>query len=301
MYPVARRRLVLVPIVLIACAFAAGCEMVEGTSTASAAPNEGLELSGDLGILTYNVAGLPDLISASRPGVNSRLISPLLNRYELALVQEDFVHHAPLTSALEHPYRSRPLIESPTVLNIGDGLSRFSHLPFTGHHREAWTVCHGTLLGQSDCASSKGFSVANTRVHRDVPSLVVVNLHMDAGDGDDDRHARSRQVDQLLSYLSAHHRDDPLVVAGDTNLDTSHPADAATLARLLEGAALEDPCPAPCTGPGRIDRIFVRGGKGVELIAHNWREEREFVDDDGEPLSDHPAVALDVLWRYAAR
>ena len=46
-------------------------------------------LKGSFSLLTYNVAGLPEGLSSSRPSVNMALISKLLNRYDLALVQED--------------------------------------------------------------------------------------------------------------------------------------------------------------------------------------------------------------------
>src|SRR5436190_9007480 len=38
--------------------------------------------SGRLSLLTYNVAGLPQLVSHSDPEVNVALISPLLNNYD---------------------------------------------------------------------------------------------------------------------------------------------------------------------------------------------------------------------------
>ena len=69
--------------------------------------------------LTYNVAGLPEPFSGSEPDVNTVLISPLLNDYELVLVQEDWIdpvppvpgidfHHDDLISQVDHPYLSTP-------------------------------------------------------------------------------------------------------------------------------------------------------------------------------------------------
>src|SRR3569832_641209 len=45
---------------------------------------------GRFSLLTYNVAGLPELVSGSDPEVNEGLIRPLLYHYDVALVQEAF-------------------------------------------------------------------------------------------------------------------------------------------------------------------------------------------------------------------
>lgn len=50
--------------------------------------------SGTFTTLTYNVAGLPEGLSGSNPSVNTPLISPLLNAYDLVLVQEDWIDAA---------------------------------------------------------------------------------------------------------------------------------------------------------------------------------------------------------------
>ena len=57
-------------------------------------------------VLTYNVAGLPAGISSSEPDINTPLISPLLNDYDIALVQEDFVYHRDLARDAEHVFHS---------------------------------------------------------------------------------------------------------------------------------------------------------------------------------------------------
>jgi hypothetical protein len=47
--------------------------------------------SGDFLALTYNVAGLPEGISGSHPETNTPLIGPLLNAYDLVLMQESWL------------------------------------------------------------------------------------------------------------------------------------------------------------------------------------------------------------------
>ena len=71
--------------VALACiATLSGCHADDDGSTTTSAP------SGSFTALSYNVAGLPELISGSEPQTNSPLISPLLNAYDLVLVQESW-------------------------------------------------------------------------------------------------------------------------------------------------------------------------------------------------------------------
>jgi endonuclease/exonuclease/phosphatase family metal-dependent hydrolase len=236
-------------------------------------------------MLTYNVAGLPQGLSGSDPEVNIPIISPLLNQYDVVLVQEDFVYHAELSKDACHPYQTTP------ASSFGDGLNRFSDLPIWDFEREEWEVCHGLTDSGSDCAAPKGFSVA----YHELPTTEqfrIYNLHMDAGNGTEDQAARSAQVDQLLESLT---RDvNPVIVAGDTNLKET---DEEILQRLLDQAGLTDTCRVlSCGEEDRIDRIMFRSSSWIELVPSNWRVDRSFVREDGEDLSDHEAVAVDFTW-----
>jgi hypothetical protein len=53
-----------------------------------------------------------------------------------------------------------------------------------------------------------------------------------------------------------------------------------------------------CPEEGTIDKVAWRDGGGVTFEPLAFRWEAHFVDDAGEDLSDHPAVAVD--WRWAA-
>ena len=51
---------------------------------------------------------------------------------------------------------------------------------------------------------------------------------------------------------------------------------------------------------GDIDKFAFRSGGDTKLIAQSHRFEREkFVRDDGEPLSDHDALAVEFRWVQA--
>ena len=113
------------------------------------------EPSGRFTALTYNVAGLPAGLSGSEPDVNTELISPLLNAYDLVLVQESWINpdppipglevlHEVLVSQVTHPYLSDP---APPPLGsdprrpeaiVSDGLNRMSRFPFDELTRVMW-------------------------------------------------------------------------------------------------------------------------------------------------------------------
>ncbi len=129
---------------------------------------------GSFTALTYNVAGLPEQISGSSPSTNSPLISPLLNGYDLVLLQEDWVdvfqplrdgggpdlppvtgYHHLIVGDADHPHRSTPA-DPPYGTDasrapagpalIADGLNRLSEFPFGDITRQQWTTCNGELV-----------------------------------------------------------------------------------------------------------------------------------------------------------
>ena len=260
--------------------------------SAGAAGTGGASSSGSFSVLTYNVAGLPQGISGGNPTVNTPLISPLLNPFDLVYVQEDFSFHAALVSAVTHAYLSLPLA---TGGALGDGLNRLARFPFSGFAREAWQVCYGTIDSGSDCLTKKGFSVASHQLAEGA-SVHVYNMHMDAGHkSQEDYKARQAQVQQLLAAIQKRSLGLPVIVVGDTNLKDTQ--DETMLQALLDGAGLEDACRAlGCPEPARIDRIMFRSSVTFTLTPKNWRVDPSFVDGTAKPLSDHEAVAVDFGW-----
>jgi len=137
-------------------------------------------VSGEFTLLTYNVAGLPEGISSSHPEEYIPLISPMLNAFELVLVQEDFVYHEQLAAEVDHPHHTPSLYDSLDDFPLGDGLNRFSLFPMGRVHRLQWPGCSGELDCSSDCLASKGFSLARTELAGGL-SVDVYNLHGEAG------------------------------------------------------------------------------------------------------------------------
>jgi endonuclease/exonuclease/phosphatase family metal-dependent hydrolase len=188
----------------------ATCAVVGGLVPAAAArQSPAAGASGELIALSYNVAGLTEQVSGSEPSTNSALISPLLNDYELVLLQEDwedpveqqdgierpgslpamFYHHMIVRDA-EHPYRSAPAVHpygtdlrrapsGPTL--ISDGLNRLSWLPFGTLTRVMWESCYGDLAFE---LTQTGLQALTLDQVLDDLGLTEVNQATDGGGAD---------------------------------------------------------------------------------------------------------------------
>jgi len=249
--------------------------------------------SGEFTLLTYNVAGLPQGISPSNPKKNIPIISPKLNKFDIALVQEDFVYHNELSSKANHLYQSQTQIDcSPHF--ITDGLNRFSKFPFSELYREAWENCSNDK--GNDCLAAKGFTLAKTEI---VPGIFtdIYNVHLDSGGSPNDTEARRSQVAQLLRTLNARSFGNAVIIAGDLNLNTTdRPNDVKIFETLLTSAGLTDVCRFLSCGTELVDRVLFRNGNYLALKAISWELDKNFVDVVGQPLSDHNAVSVRFKW-----
>jgi hypothetical protein len=278
-----------------------------------------VEVSGEFVALTYNVAGLPEPLSGSEPAVNTVLISPLLNDYDLVLVQEDWIdpeppvpgfdfYHDDLISKVDHPFLSTPAPpplgtdpRRPEAL-VADGLNRMSRVPFGEITRQMWSNCFGGADtsdgGAADCLSQKGFSVARTEL---APGVVidVYNLHGEAGGTPLDEQYRADDFEQLAAFMQEYSDGRAVIVGGDFNLHTDEEPDATVFDTFLVATGLTDVCEVTDCGDDadEIDKFVFRSGGGVTVDAISHAFEREkFRRDDGEPLSDHDALAVTFQW-----
>lgn len=242
----------------------------------------------ELRVLTYNVAGLPDLISQARPGRDSARIGALLAGYELVLLQESFWYHDVIAEAAALPFGSAPAHGRPRL--FGDGLARLGVLPMGPCRRVRWRRCSGVLAGLNDCLARKGASLA---VHRALgEKLWVVNLHLDAGQGPNDRAARAAQLSQLAAELRVLGDSAALLVAGDFNLRPGDPHDRALYEDFLKRTGLQDVAFTLGVAEDELDRVAVRSGRRLALAPLDWTRAEEFCTSTGEALSDHPAIAV---------
>ena len=235
----------------------------------------------EVSLLTYNVAGLPEGISASSPSKNTEQIGDALNDFDVVLLQEDFAYHSTLNRQSDHPYRQPLVQEEPAPFNES-GLARFSSLPLQSFQRWPWQACYGIARSGCDCLTPKGFSLAQHQASLGETTIVIdiYNLHMDAGDGPGDEAARQAQVHQLLETLAARSELHPVIVAGDTNV--SDPWAPALIA--LQQVGFLDACMRlDCPMPESVDRVLYRSSPFVTLEPVRWRIPDGFESEDGEP------------------
>jgi endonuclease/exonuclease/phosphatase family metal-dependent hydrolase len=211
------------------------------------------------------------------------------------LVQEDFWYHDLLTAEITHPHRSRPMIAEPTLTDLGDGLNRFSNIPFDPVTRVTWQQCNGAVDCGSDCLTDKGFSVARVHLAEGV-SLNVYNLHMDSSDCEADFQAREVQRQQLAADLAARSPDEAVIVAGDTNLKLNRPQDVVMLDQLMTDTGLQIACRTLSCTDEKHDRIMYSSSPRLTLTPTSWRHPAEFIDPDGFDLSDHKPVLVNFSW-----
>jgi endonuclease/exonuclease/phosphatase family metal-dependent hydrolase len=272
-------------------------------------PNRPAE--GTINALTYNVAGLPDALSGSNPEVNTELIAPKLNAFDLVLLQESWrtpdpnplaplrTYHEVLEAGSTLPYRSEPLPAPngsdplrPSAL-LSDGLNRFAVDQFGDVQRHRWTNCGDA---SADCLALKGFSVARHTLAEGVV-IDVYNLHMEAGGVDSA--LRGENVDQLAGFIEVISAGHAVIVGGDFNLHLDRTPDNEQFAELLTRTGLTDVCTElGCDEPNRIDKFLYRSSDSIEITPQSWANLTvDFLRADGERLSDHDPVRVEFAWR----
>ncbi|MEE2829075.1 MAG: endonuclease/exonuclease/phosphatase family protein [Myxococcota bacterium] len=269
-----------------------GLLVLAGCGGASEAP------TGDLSFLTYNVHGLPSVITGDDTAGRIAQIAPLLNDFDLVGLQEDFIdeHHAILAEVSEHPTQVRFAEVLDGDRYYGSGLAVFASLPEEDHLHVHFEACHGHLDGASDCLASKGFQAVRLSLGAGA-SIDVYNSHLEAGGSPEDAAARASHVTALLEAMTGWSSGRALVFLGDTNLHPGDAEDQPELDRLLGEAGLTGSCDVlGCPEPGHIDRVLFRSGQEVQLEALSWTNEPGFVDAEGLPLSDHPAISAELRW-----
>jgi endonuclease/exonuclease/phosphatase family metal-dependent hydrolase len=276
----------LLPVLLVAC------------KAATPTPEADLPTEGTWSLLTYNVQGLPDpLTDSDRPNVERmEAISPLLEAYDLVGLQEDFDadNHALLTDTT-HP---ESVWFSATVdpdRFYGAGLSLLSRAPVEGYQETHYLECNGILDGSSDCLASKGFQRLTVRFG--AHEVDLINTHHEAGGGPADDAARRSQVQQVIDAIDET-PERAVVFMGDTNLRPSDPEDVDEL-ELYASAGLRDACTeVGCAENDHIDRFLIRDAPGIALTVDSWsNEDADFRFPEGDPMSDHPPIAIALSWQ----
>jgi endonuclease/exonuclease/phosphatase family metal-dependent hydrolase len=251
--------------------------------------------AGSFSALTYNVHGLPPEITGDDTTGRQAQIAPLLSGYDIAALQEDFIesNHALLTGEADWA-TARWFDEVIDGRAYGSGLALLSPFVEEAYHQQHYSQCHGTIDGSGDCLASKGLQLVRLRLG--AGSLDVYNTHHEAGGGDEDNAARLSQVEEVLAAMDEHSAGRAVLFLGDFNLHGDDPEDQPPL-DLYYGYGLEDACDVlACPEPGRIDRAWFRSGDTLDLTPTDWAVQEQFVDAQGEDLSDHEPIAVGFDW-----
>ncbi len=266
--------------------------------------------SGKFNVLTYNIAGLPQGISAAKMPRRLSIteIGEKVSRFDFVNVQEDFNYNTAFYSLNTHLYRT----EHKGKIPLGDGLNTLSNYPIVAYHRIPWRHCSGP-----DCWTVKGFSYVEIQLDHNV-FIDVYNVHANSSDVARAARARRENLRQLAQYIQEHSSNKPVLVMGDFNAHYAYKRD--NLHEFLVTTGLSDgwvqfvqqgvfPEIKPKfkaqdmlslnNDTESLDKIFFRNSKNFRFIPKDYLVESEyFRNADGEPLSDHLAVSMSFDWEW---
>jgi endonuclease/exonuclease/phosphatase family metal-dependent hydrolase len=243
----------------------------------------------EISVVTYNIHGLPSWLAGDDPPARIPQLLERAKSYDVALIQEDFAHHAVLVAHNPFRWLVRGNEAAASALE-GAGLTILSRFESVASHRQAYELCSGYLFGAGDCFASKGFLKARLALPGGA-ELDVWNTHLDAGGGAADREVRRAQLDRLAAAIEAKSAGRALVVGGDLNLELTHEPDATLLEAFAARLGLAVAARTPDGGwRSQLDYLLVRSGEALRLEVVGGGKDETFVDADRQPLSDHPAI-----------
>ena len=265
---------------------------------------------GSFSILSYNVAGLPELISSSHPIIYTKQISPKLNKYDVVNVQENFAYNKDLNSKLNFKYKT----EYSGNVPLGDGLMTFSKYPLYMFDRITWKDSHGFIVNGADSMTKKGFTFTSMEIKSGY-FIDIYNLHTDANHDEKSTEARNANMAQLADYIKGISEGKAVIIFGDTNSLYTDKGDKfydlvvktcnlkdAWIENVMEGKIPEkgdrlDPEKLGQKGEV-LDKIWYRSGKNIEIEATSFEILfKEFTTEKGEQLSDHYPVTSNIKYK----
>lgn len=269
---------------------------------------------GEFSAITYNIAGLPEIISSATTSRSPSIaeIGRLLNSYDIAHVQEDFNYHDALyENGNQHSYRT------PTKGGVpfGDGLNTLSKYPIRDFRRVQWNDCTG-----ADCFTPKGFTFSRIEVAQHV-FIDFYNVHANAYNHASATAARRKNLHQLSKFISQHSADHAVIIMGDLNGRYAYSKDNIYILNELnhmKDAWVDQiaqnifPTPSSDTPSSNIltltetqesiDKILFKSSPALELELVNYKLEKErFSTKGSHPLSDHHPVSSRFKWKLINR
>lgn len=251
----------------------------------------GSGVAADLQVLTYNVRGLPGWLAGDKPEVRLPEIARRLDPFDIVLLQEDFAF-PDVFARLEGWSRLRGQEAGGWSAVYGAGLTVLSRLPAVdAPKRRTYDTCAGWLGGAMDCFATKGTVMVRVAAD-DGTELDVYTTHLDAGQGDDDQAARQAQLATLTQAVGDWSAGRAVLLGGDFNLNWQARSQREALTAFAAGLGLRR---VPVEVPGRaIDHVLVRDGQTVRVAVIGAGYAPGFVQSDGQPLSDHPPLSVQV-------
>ncbi|KAK8244792.1 endonuclease/Exonuclease/phosphatase [Phyllosticta capitalensis] len=282
---------------------------------AVAASAAGAAADGTFNVVSFNVAGLPEILQNNGESGDKTTNTALIGEkfaeqgFDLIHVQEDFNYHATLYEYDNHAYRTA----TSGGAAIGSGLNSLSNYDWRDFTRIKWDTCSDA--SGSDCLTPKGFTYMRWRLAEGV-YVDAYNLHADAGTEDDDESARNANLAQVSAYIESTSPDAAVLVFGDTNCRYTRTADnidifsnANNLTDVWMHLKLNDVRPTVedvCANPAQsetcevVDKIFYRPSPLLSLTPTNFSYiGKLFLSDptnSSSTLSDHNPLYADFAW-----
>ncbi|KAK7609831.1 endonuclease/Exonuclease/phosphatase [Phyllosticta paracitricarpa] len=282
---------------------------------AVAASVAGVAADGTFNVVSFNVAGLPEILQNNGESGDKTKNTALIGQkfadqgYDLIHVQEDFNYHATLYEYDNHAYRTA----TSGGAAIGSGLNSLSNYDWRDFTRVKWDECSNA--SGADCLTPKGFTYMRWRLAEGV-YVDAYNLHADAGTEDADETARNANIAQVSAYIDSTSPDAAVLVFGDTNCRYTRTSDNIDLFSSannltdvwvqleLDGVrpTVEDVCanPAQSATCEVVDKIFYRPSPLVLLTPTSFAYMAElFLSDpanSSSTLSDHNPLRADFAW-----
>ncbi|REA62800.1 endonuclease [Dyadobacter luteus] len=264
---------------------------------------------GSFSVLTYNIAGLPEIISSAKTKRASSIarIGRLINQFDVVNVQEDFNYNKYLYhSGNSHSFRTKTKGKVP----FGDGLNTLSHYPVHQTVRIPWSHCTG-----ADCLTPKGFTYSRLQIAKD-QFIDLYNVHTNAYNHPSAAAARRENIRQLSAFIEKKSANQAVIIMGDLNAHYDFHLD--NLPELLSKNNLKDAwlelgrqkLPVVTTRlpddrilqvnnqTESIDKILYRSNDQVKLLVSDYQVQHQLFKNESDiPLSDHHPVGIVFSWQ----
>ncbi len=271
---------------------------------------------GTLNVMTYNVAGLPDInyLLHREGGVDvaakMTAMGKLLNASgcDIIATQEDFNYNKNLRNELDAYKFKTPHMGG---IPFADGMNVYSKYPIYNMKRIKWESASGVISGGADELTPKGILYCLVDLGNGV-FLDFYDIHADAYGDEGSIIARKDNMRQLAELINSRKNDRPVIVVGDTNSSFFLEYSSFIYKNLVTQTGLKDAWvefkhdgnytvdpnefDVPYWGNwDSVDRLLYKDGGGVDLEISSF-EYKGFMDASGNNFSDHSAAIVGVSY-----